>query len=349
MLPDAVYLRLLTREWTVINHRLFGDALLVPPTLKTSDTLRELASWNPEQREIRFSRSFVASSKWAGVIEVLKHEMAHQYVSDVLGVEDETAHGPAFRMICDRYGIDARAAGMPKTDDEERVMDKIRKLLALGESPNEHEAKAAVAKARSLLDAYGLSESVVTDRERHDDFGAAHPGPVVKAGRHHFAVSRILAKFFRVRCIWIFGMAPDETAGHQLEICGRRCDLVVAEHVHDFLHAEALRLWKANGAGGKRDKEDFLEGVMNGYVETLEREHVAPGSASPSKALVHVGEADLDDYFSRRHPKYGSMRGSRRSRGAQFAEGLSAGRSIKIAKPLDGGPKLLGPAPKKTG
>ncbi len=164
----------------------------------------------------------------------------------------------------------------------------------------------------------------------------------MKVERQHLAVTAILSKFFRVRCIWLPSVTSSGTPGEQLEICGRRCDLVVAEHVHDFLHAEALRRWEANPAGGKRDKEDFLEGVMNGYVETLEHEQVALRSASESKALVHGGETDLDDYFARRHPKLGSMRTSRRSRGPQFGNGLDVGRSIKIAKPLDGGPKLLG-------
>ena len=39
--------------------------------------------------------------------------------------------------------------------------DKIRKLLALAESPNEHEAKAALLKARQLMAEHKLSENDV--------------------------------------------------------------------------------------------------------------------------------------------------------------------------------------------
>lgn len=47
------------------------------------------------------------------------------------------------------------------TPEVVKVLDKARKLLALGQSPNEHEAAAAVAKARSLLAEYDLAmESV---------------------------------------------------------------------------------------------------------------------------------------------------------------------------------------------
>lgn len=348
MLPEAVYLRMLSREWASINDDLFGGALLVPPTFSFADTLREVASWNPERREIRFSHAFIVKEKWAATTEVLKHEMAHQYVSDVLGVEDETAHGPAFRMVCHRYGIDARAAGTPKTDDEERVLDKIRKLFALGESPNEHESKAALTKARALLDAHGLSEAAVGRVGESDEFGVVHPGGVVKRRPHHLVVSAILSRFFRVRCIWISSLASDGRFGDQLEVCGRRCDLVVAEHAHDFLHAEAERLWSATGNGGKRDQADFLEGVMRGYLEVLVQETVAAKATNTTRGIVRIGETELDDFFDRRYPRRSSIKSSQRQRGAQFGQGLDAGRKIKIAKPL-AGPKLLGPGSKKTG
>ena len=41
------------------------------------------------------------------MVEVLKHEMAHQYAHEILGARDESAHGEAFRTVCQRLGIDA--------------------------------------------------------------------------------------------------------------------------------------------------------------------------------------------------------------------------------------------------
>lgn len=45
----------------------------------------------------------------------------------------------------------------------DKVIDKVRKLLALGSSPNENEAAAAVAKAQELLAAYDLSMESIQD------------------------------------------------------------------------------------------------------------------------------------------------------------------------------------------
>lgn len=42
--------------------------------------------------------------------------------------------------------------------------EKIRKLLALAESPNEHEARAALLKARELMAQHKLTEAEIADR-----------------------------------------------------------------------------------------------------------------------------------------------------------------------------------------
>jgi len=79
----------------------------------------------------------------------LKHEMAHQFVHEVLG-EQEAPHGPAFRATCARLGIDQRAGGLPQpaqSADQRRLLERVHKLLALAQSDNQHEAEAAAAAA----------------------------------------------------------------------------------------------------------------------------------------------------------------------------------------------------------
>ena len=47
--------------------------------------------------------------------------------------------------------------------DNRNHKERIRKILALAESPNEHEAKAALLKARQLMAEHKLSESEIRD------------------------------------------------------------------------------------------------------------------------------------------------------------------------------------------
>lgn len=46
--------------------------------------------------------------------------------------------------------------------------EKIRKLLALAESPNEHEARAALLKARELMAEHKLTEAEIGDAEQQE-------------------------------------------------------------------------------------------------------------------------------------------------------------------------------------
>ena len=49
-------------------------------------------------------------------------------------------------------------------EKKKRIIDKIRKLLRLSRSSNEHEAAAAAAKAQELLSEYNLSlDSMITE------------------------------------------------------------------------------------------------------------------------------------------------------------------------------------------
>ena len=52
--------------------------------------------------------------------------------------------------------------------DSKDYREKIRKLLALAESPNEHEAKAALLKARQLMAEHKLTEREYKDAEKQE-------------------------------------------------------------------------------------------------------------------------------------------------------------------------------------
>ena len=47
------------------------------------------------------------------------------------------------------------------SNNSNAILDKIRKLMALGQSPNENEAMAALAKARALMVEYKISQGEV--------------------------------------------------------------------------------------------------------------------------------------------------------------------------------------------
>src|ERR1700744_6369834 len=138
---EAALARELRATWHQVNDAYFRGALRAP-TLELVPTRTTLGRWLHATRTVEISLPLVVEKPWGVVVEVLKHEMAHQYVHEVLGETGQTPHGTAFREACARLGIDARAAGMPSAPAEgpdaaeEKVVVRIARLLALAESPN---------------------------------------------------------------------------------------------------------------------------------------------------------------------------------------------------------------------
>src|SRR5262245_56457159 len=69
------------------------------PSFEFVDTEQRLGRWVGGRRAIELSRALLFEHGWGVLLEVLKHEMAHQYVHEILGVLDESSHGPAFRKV----------------------------------------------------------------------------------------------------------------------------------------------------------------------------------------------------------------------------------------------------------
>jgi hypothetical protein len=302
---------------------------------------------------MEISLPLVLEKPWGVVVEVLKHEMAHQYVHEVLGETDETPHGPAFRDACARLGVDARASGVPSATDavipgepraeeapEDKVVERIARLLALAESPNQHEAEAAMAAAQRLMLKHNLDVVRANSARR---YGFAHLGrPSGRVGEHERLVAMILGKHFFVEAIWVPVYRPREgKRGSVLEICGTPSNLAIAEYAHGFLLGTAERLWaehkRARGLGD-RERRTYLAGVMAGFADKLARQEVSSRAAG----LVWVKDADLGGYLRRRHPYVRHVRHAGQRRTDTWAQGREAGRKIILYRPVTAGPTSRG-------
>jgi predicted SprT family Zn-dependent metalloprotease len=332
---EAALLHELREQYRLLAHTHFKGSLELPQ-IELVPTRARLGRWIAATRTIELSRPLVLTEPWGVVIEVLKHEMAHQYVNEVLGERDETAHGPSFRAVCERLGIDAAASGMPsapKTEDPtlQKVGDRIARLLALAESPNVHEAEAAMAAAQRLLLKHNIE---LRDARTARGYVWRHLGtPTGRTTEAERLLSLLLNKHFFVEAIWIPVYRPLEgKRGSVLEICGTPENVEIAEYVHGFLTATAERLWREHkaklGIRGNRDRRTFLAGVMSGMTEKLDRE----AKKSAQAGLVWVADGDLVTYFRRRHPHVRHVRYAGQRRSEAYAHGHEAGRQIVIHK-----------------
>jgi hypothetical protein len=297
---------------------------------------------------LELSRALVVERPWPEILGVLQHEMAHQFVDEVLRVHDETAHGETFHRVCTERGIDARAAGpaVPADSqvDVDRVLDRIRKLLALAGSPNQHEAETAMRKAHELMLRHNIEASAAR-AER--SFEVRHLGDPLRRGtRVESDVIVLLTQYFFVKAIRIPVYVPLEgKRGLVYEIAGTLPNVEMASHVYAFLLGTAERLWQENRGDARvrsgRDRMSYQSGVIRGFREKLATER----TELRGTGLVWAGDRRLDAFYHARHPRITTRRRTVRIDGAHAA-GREAGRTVVLHKPVErgssaGSPRLL--------
>jgi len=314
-----------------------------------SDSTAHLGCWHGATRTLEISRTLVLRRPWLEVTTVLEHEMAHQYVDEFLRVSDETAHGETFRRVCAERGIDARAAGAPgdgardasPTSEADRILERIRKLLALAGSPNQHEAEIAMRKAHELMLRHNIES---TGARTEVGYEVRHLGDPHKRGtRVESSVAGLLSEFFFVKVIRVPVYLPRVgKSGCVYEIAGTHANVEMASHVYAFLLATAERLWNENRHDARvrsgRDRLAYQSGVIGGFREKLlfERRDLK------QTGLVWVGDRTLDRFYHARHPRITTRRTSVSINGAHAA-GREAGRTVVLHRPVTQGPTGSGP------
>jgi predicted SprT family Zn-dependent metalloprotease len=347
---ERALLRELSTEYRRVNLAVF-DGALTPPSIQLVSSGSRLGCWTRSTRTLELSRALVTLHGWGIVVEVLKHEMAHQYVHEILGRTEENPHGPTFRELCHRVGIDGSAVGLPRArqEGEEKVVERVARLLALAASPNVHEAEAAASAAQRLILKYNLDLRAEAGSK---GYAFAHVGRATgRVNESERILAMVLGKHFFVEVIWVPVYRPLEgKRGSVLELCGTPANIAMAEYVYTYLTETAEQLWSAHrrsfGLDGNRDRRTYLAGVMTGFAEKLSRQ----ATAHREQGLVWIKDADLDGYFRRRHPHVRHVRytGSRKT--DAYARGRDAGRRIVLRKGLDAPPvtrgRLLPPGPR---
>ncbi|MET0386445.1 MAG: DUF2786 domain-containing protein [Polyangiales bacterium] len=336
---SALILRELAREYTDINWGFFKNRL-TPLPLLLSDHTSLLGRFTSDPRRIELSRALVLGQPWGSVIEVLKHEMAHQFVAEVLGEHDETSHGPSFQRVCERLGIDARASGLPHSQaaaERSPILERIRKLFALAQSANQHEAETAMRMAHRLMLRHNLAQPSETAA---DGYGFRHLGRATgRISEAESVLAGLLGEFFFVQPIWVSVFrVSDGKRVSTLEVTGRHENLALAEYVHGFLLRSADALWlehkRKHRLGGNGDRRAFQAGVMRGFAEKLRAER----KSEAASGLVWVADPVSEQYFRARHPRVRNSSYGNSGQSSAANHGRAAGRDLVLSRPLAQGP-----------
>ena len=332
-----IWNRKLYQWWRYYDEEYLGKALR-EPLIVLSEAEGELGHWDASYRRLSISVRHIERHPWLEVMETLRHEMAHQYVDEVLQIRGEEPHGAAFRQACKKLRCSPRAreggesSAAPGAD--ERILRRIKKLLSLSNSPNENEAQAAVNKARRLLLEYNV-DIVELDRER--SFGNCYLG-FIKGRRASYELwlALLLQDFFFVEVLWVHDYAAlKDKSGTILQIHGTATNLEMATYVHGYLENLLEQLWqqykKRRGVRKNRERQRFFAGVLEGFYNKLREQET---TIQNSRALVWKGDRRLQEYYRYLHPRVRRTSGRGVSATAAYRDGLEEGRRVTIHPPF---------------
>lgn len=215
---------------------------------------------------------------------------------------------------------------------DEQVIDKVRKLLALATSSNEHEAAAAAAKAQELL----LKYNIETRRLETED--ATDAGIIVRrmtehdysGWRSHLIGAVCNATQTRVLLTKLGGKSK------LYQIFGAPANCEVAEYLYTYLAKTLVKLSPKPVATA--ESHAFRMGAVAVIYRRLDEtfnEFKAQG-ADTMALVVSTAEA-VDAKVAEMYPKIGKARTARISDWDAYDRGRVAGEHIPLSRGLGAG------------
>ena len=359
----STYYRLWSRQLLREFHAICYQYSLVldPPVFAISASRKHLGSWRSGIREIRMSSRLILDHPWDVTLQVLKHEMAHQICSEIFH-DDSGGHGENFLKACERLGLPERfrrsqgdlspAVEEDKNDNRgdpvsRNIIEKIRKLLALAESSNEHESALAMEMAGRLLRRYNVREH---DQQNNYVYSIINRKRKRIEG-YQRRIILILTKYFYVDALSSSLYDPLSNETHKtFEIFGKKENVEIAEYCYHFLEKKLSSLWQQNCAsfnGNKRiAKKSYYLGLLQGFRDKLSAQENSgsypplnpfPSEPSTSSEMMVVADAALKQFVHARYPRISNRSmGNARIYRETYDQGVTIGRTLVIHKGITG-------------
>lgn len=361
----------LSAEWKRSVERLRPElaARLRQPVFALNPDLKCWGQWRGGAMQcIELRASLLTHHPWYAVVDVLRHETAHQICEACFNDVVEPPHGPRFQQVCQWIGARPQASGEYPTLDQlvfaddtdtasaegadtaaARMVVKVRKLLSLSQSANQAEAEAALLKARELQAKYAeeLANAEAQECAAAEAMYTIGVGPALKrVSLDGCLIGNILQEFFHVIVVWDYqpNLECSGDTRKQLMLSGTRKDLQIASYVYDCLTSymeHAVYELPANVLGrvltSKRSLLSFKIGVLTGFQNAMREQNQRP----EMRALVQSDRSRLEAYRKWIYPRLRTT-GSRVSStdATARAAGEAAGRKFTLRHGLDHSGKI---------
>lgn len=323
--------------------RLLYKGVLYPLNIIVFEDNSRLGYFDSRTYELGLSKKLMYTAHDRVLKNVIRHELAHFWAYIIYG--PHVMHGQEFKEICRQFNWDddvEKAYSNIEFENEkiegdlktQKLLERLKKLLALSSSDNPHERELATLKANELL----LEHNLDMTRAHNQNDETVYVKRVLEATRKqtkHVAIYEILKTFF---------VSPVFNHGRgifYLEVIGDKTSVELAEYVAHFLDHELEVMWKEVKKKNPSfktvaAKNSFMRGVSKGYVEKIEAQKRKSAQSFELVLIEKNLQAKLKTVYSR--IGHSSMSAGSHHSGANAA-GIESGRNLSIKPGISSGKK----------
>jgi hypothetical protein len=270
------------------RSRIFYKGIFYPLNIVVFEDNSRLGYFDSRSYELGISKNLMMNAKDQVLKNIIRHELAHFMCYLLMG--PRVVHGEEFHTVCRSFGWGPEIYGAYANLEIEnnkfnevslenlksqKLLSKMKKLLALASSDNIHEKELATLKANQLLLEHNLDlsreNSSGNDENNDETICVIRVLSATRKSAKHVAIYEILKTFF---------VSPVFNHGRgifYLEVIGDQTSVELADYVAHFLDHELDVIWKETQKEhpelkGKSSKNSFFNGVAKGYVEKIEKQ-----------------------------------------------------------------------------
>ena len=231
-------------------------------------------------------------------------------------------HGPVLERLCPLPGAAHAGSSLVHGDADERILGKIRALLAKAESTEfPEEAEALSARAQELMAKYSIDQAVLAAQKGRRDSPAGRRLPVDNPYESPKAsLLQTVAKANRCRTIWHKELGMSTVVGFQADL-----DAVELLFTSLLVQANAamLRAGAKRDAYGRSRTRAFRQSFLIAYATRIgERLSQATEHAEQQAATASSGQDLLPVLRARQQTVDDAV-------GDMFGDTLTSGRAIR--------------------
>ncbi len=354
---NKVWTRQLINEFeTICDDRQIS---LLCPVFEISTSKKVMGAWYQNSKTIKISHYLILEYSWDVVINVLKHEMSHMLCTELFK-EHKCGHNQVFQKACILLNVPKKFRKASSdlsediikvclkdnlSEDGSKIITKVKKLLALAGSENEHEAALAMQKACNIMTSHNI-------KQLEQDFKNGYDYLIITTGKKQLAAYRrslcaILRDFFHVQVVCSTLYDPhSDTNFKSIELLGRTENISIAEHCYYFMENRLATLWSQNKnkwPGNKRTvRNSYYLGILHGFRQKMTQQ-VQQTDFSQTKdtnainlpsnvnSLLIQEDKRLLDFMANRFPRLKNSRSNNRNIYKQtFEDAVITGKKINL-------------------